>query len=67
MSSRACAPRGAPRGAGAHHWVVSGKHQPRWFVTADDVGAPGRLEELLDTYAAARDLAGIVFGEIDAD
>ena len=46
-----------PRGAGAHHWVASGKHQPRWFVTADDVGAPGRLEELLDTYAAARELA----------
>ena len=46
-----------PRGAGAHHWVGSGRHQPRWFVTADDVSADGRLEELLDTYAAARELA----------
>jgi spectinomycin phosphotransferase len=46
-----------PRGAGAHHWVVSGRRHPRWFVTADDVSADGRLEELLDTYAAARDLA----------
>lgn len=45
------------RGAGAHHWVVSGRHQPRWFVTADDVTADGRLGELLDTYAAARELA----------
>jgi spectinomycin phosphotransferase len=47
----------SPRGAGAHHWVVSGRHQPRWFVTADDVSANGRLAELLDTYAAARELA----------
>jgi spectinomycin phosphotransferase len=46
-----------PRGAGAHHWVVSGRHRPRWFVTADDVTADGRLAELLDTYAAARELA----------
>jgi spectinomycin phosphotransferase len=46
-----------PHGAGAHHWVVSGRHQPRWFVTADDVRPPGRLEELLDTYAAAQQLA----------
>jgi spectinomycin phosphotransferase len=46
-----------PQGAGAHHWVVSGRHQPRWFVTADEVTAPGRLEELLDTYAAAQELA----------
>ena len=46
-----------PHGAGAHHWVASGRHQPRWFVTADDVGAHGRLGELLDTYAAARELA----------
>ena len=46
-----------PRGAGAHHWVGSGRHQPRWLVTADDVTTDGRLEELLDTYAAARELA----------
>lgn len=46
-----------PRGAGAHHWVVSGRHRPHWFVTADDVTADGRLAELLDTYAAARELA----------
>jgi len=46
-----------PRGAGAHHWVASGRHQPRWLVTADDVTTDGRLEELLDTYAAARELA----------
>ena len=46
-----------PCGAGAYHWVASGRHQPRWFVTADDVSAPGRLEELLDTYAAAQELA----------
>lgn len=46
-----------PRGAGAHHWVVSGRRQPRWFLTADGVRADGRLEELLDSYAAARDLA----------
>ena len=46
-----------PRGAGAHHWVGSGKRQPRWFVTADDVRADGRFEELLDTYAAARGIA----------
>src|SRR4029453_14832470 len=39
------------RGAGAHHWVASGRHRPRWFVTADVLGAgEGRLEELLDTY-----------------
>ena len=47
-----------PRGAGSQHWVVSGRHLPRWFVTADDVSAPGRLDELQDTYAAARALAG---------
>lgn len=46
-----------PCGAGAHHWVASGRHRPRWFVTADDVSAQGRLEELLDTYAAAQELA----------
>lgn len=46
-----------PQGAGAHHWVVTGRHLPRWFVTADEVTTPGRLEELLDTYAAARELA----------
>lgn len=46
-----------PRGAGAQHWVVGGRHLPRWFVTADDVSAPGRLDELQDTYAAARALA----------
>lgn len=46
-----------PRGAGAQHWVVGGRHLPRWFVTADDVSAPGRLDELQDTYAAARSLA----------
>jgi spectinomycin phosphotransferase len=44
-------------GAGAWHWVCAGKHQPRWFVTADSVTAPGRLEELLDAYASARVLA----------
>jgi spectinomycin phosphotransferase len=46
-----------PRGAGAHHWVCSGRHQPRWFVTADPLPDTGRLDELLDTYAAARELA----------
>jgi spectinomycin phosphotransferase len=47
-----------PVGAGAHHWVCAGRRMPRWFVTADDVTTSGRLEELLDTYAAARELAG---------
>jgi spectinomycin phosphotransferase len=46
-----------PQGAGAHHWVASGRRHPRWFVTADDVNADGRLAELLDAYAAARELA----------
>ena len=46
-----------PRGAGAQHWVVGGRHLPRWFVTADDVSADGRLDELQDTYAAARTLS----------
>lgn len=46
-----------PVGAGAFHWVCAGRRMPRWFVTADDVTTPGRLEELLDTYAAARELA----------
>src|SRR3954471_5471109 len=46
-----------PQGAGAHHWVASGRRRPRWFVTADDVSGDGRLAELLDAYAAARDLA----------
>jgi spectinomycin phosphotransferase len=46
-----------PVGTGAHHWVAAGKRRPRWFVTADDVTADGRLDELLDTYAAARELA----------
>jgi spectinomycin phosphotransferase len=47
-----------PVGAGTRHWVGSGRRQPRWFVTADDVTAADRLEELLDTYAAVRELAG---------
>ena len=46
-----------PVGTGAHHWVAAGKRRPRWFVTADDVTKDGRLDELLDTYAAARELA----------
>ncbi len=46
-----------PRGAGAQHWVVGGRHLPRWFVTADDVSHDGRLDELQDTYVAARALA----------
>ncbi len=46
-----------PRGAGAHHWVCGGPRRPRWFVTADDVTATGRLEELQRAYAAARRLA----------
>ena len=46
-----------PRGAGAHHWVCGGPRQPRWFVTADDVSATGRLEELQAAYAVARRLA----------
>ncbi len=46
-----------PLGDDAAHWVCAGKHRPRWFVTADEVTADGRLEELLDTYAAARELA----------
>lgn len=46
-----------PRGSRAQHWVCAGRRQPRWFVTADEVSADGRLEELLDTYAAARELA----------
>ncbi|MEO7058829.1 MAG: aminoglycoside phosphotransferase family protein [Lapillicoccus sp.] len=46
-----------PRGAGAQHWVVGGRHLPRWFITADDVSSVGRLDELQDAYAGARDLA----------
>ncbi|MEP6630730.1 MAG: phosphotransferase [Lapillicoccus sp.] len=46
-----------PLGDDAAHWVCAGKHRPRWFVTADDVTADGRLEELFDAYAAARELA----------
>jgi len=46
-----------PRGAGAHHWVCGGPRQPHWFVTADDVTARGRLEELEAAYAVARRLA----------
>lgn len=46
-----------PLGDDAHHWVAAGRHRPRWFVRADDVRRSGRLEVLLDAYAAARELA----------
>lgn len=46
-----------PQGSGAPHWVCGGARHPRWFVTADDVTAPGRLAEREAAYAAARRLA----------
>lgn len=46
-----------PLGTEAHHWVAAGRHRPRWLVRADDVTPGGRLEVLLDAYAAARELA----------
>lgn len=54
---RAAAAAYLPRGAGAHHWGVARSRGPRWFVTADDVTVPGRLDELQDAYVAARRLA----------
>jgi len=46
-----------PQGSGAPHWVCGGPRHPRWFVTADDVTAPGRLAEREAAYAVARRLA----------
>ncbi|WP_141845985.1 aminoglycoside phosphotransferase [Lapillicoccus jejuensis] len=53
-AAHACAH--VPKGAGAHHWAVSGKHRPRWFVTADDLDTPTREDELRATYDSARTL-----------
>lgn len=42
-----------PVGFGSHHWAVSAPDGHRWFVSADDVRAPGTFETLAGAFAVA--------------